>query len=136
MKPSYIELNLLTGNNGWIVDKKASTSERTVLYYADILNAATETAPGEITNPFTNFISISPEVGKKVIETIEKEVEDGKEYQTISMKYEYDNYKFVVEVEVDAVQTHNAVDAIKSAWGVDVTVDEHGALSLKQEEVQ
>ena len=34
------------------------------------------------------------------------------------------------EVEVDAVQTHNAVDAIKSAWGVDVNIAQDGTLSL------
>lgn len=34
-------------------------------------------------------------------------------------EYAYDNYKFGISVEVDAVQTHNAADAIKGAWGVD-----------------
>ena len=38
---------------------------------------------------------------------------------------------FEIEAEVDAVQTHNAEDAIKSAWGVDVSVSEDGALSLR-----
>ena len=37
-----------------------------------------------------------------------------------------------VEAEVDAVQTHNAQDAIKSAWGVDVSVDSNGNLTLLQ----
>ena len=46
------------------------------------------------------------------------------------MEYEYDNYKFIVDVEVDAVQTHNAKDAIKSAWGVDATIENGKIVSL------
>ena len=36
---------------------------------------------------------------------------------TITTTYEYDGASFVLEATVDAVQTHNAEDAIKSAWG-------------------
>ena len=45
--------------------------------------------------------------------------------------YDYDGASFVVEAEVDAVQTHNARDAIKSAWGVDVEVAVDGTLRLR-----
>ena len=41
-------------------------------------------------------------------------------------EYTYNGYKFCLEAEVDAVQMHNAEDAIKSAWGVDVTVSDDG----------
>ena len=44
-------------------------------------------------------------------------------HKTITTTYVYDGYKFKVEAEVDAVQTHNAQDAIKSAWGVDVNLN-------------
>jgi len=27
--------------------------------------------------------------------------------------------RFCIEIEVDSVQTHNAEDAIRSAWGID-----------------
>ena len=43
--------------------------------------------------------------------------DDGK--GTITTVYKYDGVRFNLDVEVDAVQTHNAQDAIKSAWGVD-----------------
>ena len=46
-------------------------------------------------------------------------------------EYEYDGYTFNIEVEADAVQTHNAVDALKSAWCVDVTVAGDGSISLQ-----
>ncbi len=38
---------------------------------------------------------------------------------TITTVYKYDGVMFNVDVEVDAVQTHNAQDAIRRAWGVD-----------------
>ena len=50
---------------------------------------------------------------------------------TITTTYEYDGAQFVLEATVDAVQTHNAKDAIKSAWGVDVNISDDGALSLE-----
>ena len=44
--------------------------------------------------------------------------------------YLYNGYRFFLEAEVDAVQTHNAEDAIKSAWGVDVSIGEDKSLHL------
>ena len=64
---------------------------------------------------------VNPSIGNRVKQTIHT---DANGYQTISYEYEYDGFTFNIEAEVQAVQTHNAKDAIKSAWGVDVTVDE------------
>ena len=52
-------------------------------------------------------------------------------YTTITYEYVYDGYKFFLEAEVNAVQTHNAADAIKSAWGVDVNVSADKKISLQ-----
>ena len=41
-----------------------------------------------------------------------------------------ENATFVIEACVDAVQTHNAKEAIKSAWGIDVNIGSNGSLSL------
>lgn len=121
LSPDLIDLGIVEGN-GWIVDEDASTTERTVLYYTDILSV------GETTPAVTDTVRIDPSIGTKVIQTIET-VENG--LKTITYVYEYDGYTFNIEAEVDAVQTHNAVDAIKSAWGVDVAVTEDGILSLR-----
>ena len=43
--------------------------------------------------------------------------------------YDYDGAQFCIEAKVDAVQEHNAEDAVWSAWGKRVTVD-NGTLSL------
>ena len=42
--------------------------------------------------------------------------DDGK--TITSYTYIYDGYGFVVQVETDAVQTHHARAAIRSAWGM------------------
>lgn len=92
--PGYIELTLA---EGWVVDPNASTPERTVVYYKNILES------GEKKDLVTSM-RIDPEVIKIVNE-------GGREYQ---------DHSFQIEVNVDAVQTHHAVDAIKSAWGCNV----------------
>ena len=54
------------------------------------------------------------------------------EGNTIRYVYDYSGYSFTLDAEVDAVQTHNAQDAIKSAWGVDVNISADGqSLSLQ-----
>ena len=122
LTPAYIELNVPTGN-GWIKDETASTTEREVYYYTQVLPADNEKEDGSnITAALTDTFRINPIVAKELIQTTADNV--------ITYEYKYDGYQSVVEVEVDAVQTHNAKDAIKSAWGVDVTVAANGSLSL------
>ena len=120
LDPALIKLNL-TGN-GWVEDQEASTTERTVLYYTDIL------AVGETTSLFADAFKVDESLSTKVYETVTTD-ENG--YTTIKYEYVYDGYTFFLEAEVNAVQTHNAEDAIKSAWGVDVTVSADGKLSVR-----
>lgn len=118
LSPELIELNLL--GNGWIEDANASTRERTVLYYTQVLPS------GQETTPFSDVLRINPEIGTKVTETRTSTASG----TTITTTFAYDGYRFNLKAEVDAVQTHNAVDAIKSAWGVDVAIGGDGSLSL------
>ena len=46
-------------------------------------------------------------------------------YTTIITTYLYDGVQFRLKVEVDAVQEHNAEDAILSAWGRKVSVSDN-----------
>lgn len=108
LSPELIELNL-TGN-GWEQAKVASSPERLVLYYTQALPA------GETTPELSDTIRID----NKIAEMVTKQVSpDGK---TIQYVYDYNGYTFHLDAEVNAVQTNNAKDAIKSAWGVDVNV--------------
>lgn len=121
LSPDLIDLHFVEGN-GWIIDENASTTERTVLYYTGIVPA------GESTPSFTDTLKIDNKIAQKVkVETSTDE--NGNEI--ISHVYKYDGYQFHVDAEVNAVQTHSAQDAIKSAWGVDVNVSADGTLSLQ-----
>lgn len=125
LSPDLIELNFLT-DNGWQVAKAQSTRERTVLYYTKALKA------GKPTPALSDTLRINPSIASDVTKPVpesEKESEKGK---TITYTYKYNGYTFYIDAEVDAVQTHNAKDAIKSAWGVDVNVsDDETTMSLQ-----
>ncbi|MCI8586798.1 MAG: hypothetical protein HFI92_13100 [Lachnospiraceae bacterium] len=112
LNPKLIDLvGLGASGSGWVVDESASTEERVVLYYQQPL------AKDAQTSPLCTGLRIDPEVLRKV---------DGENGQ---VKYVYNGYSFSLEAEVDAVQTHSAEDAIKSAWGVDVSVGADGTLT-------
>ena len=125
LSPELIELNFLT-DNGWQVADAQSTKERTVLYYTKAV------AAGDTTPALSDTLRINPSIASDVTKPVpesEKESEKGK---TITYTYKYNGYTFHIDAEVDAVQTHNAKDAIKSAWGVDVNVsDDETTMSLQ-----
>lgn len=108
--PEMIDLNLPEGS-GWLLDEDASTDERLVLYYTQPL------APGAVTSDLSDTLQIDDSIA-----TARKEV-DG---VTV---FKYNGYQFMLEAEADGVQTHNAQDAIKSAWGVDVSIGADGSLT-------
>ena len=109
LDPQLIELNYLT-DNGWVIAADQSTTERTVLYYTKALPV------GESTPALSDTLRINESIASEVNKTVKD--------NTITYTYKYDGYTFHLDAEVDAVQTHNAKDAIKSAWGVDVNVTE------------
>lgn len=115
LNPEYINLELKDQEN-WILAVDQSTTERYVMYYEKIIPS------GERSTNFIDNIIIDPEVIKKY-EIKEETTDEGK---VITMKSLYDNNSVDLNIEVDAVQTHNAKEAIKSAWGVNVTIDADG----------
>ena len=104
LNPAYIKIGWSKGT-GWTEDESVRTAERNVLYYGSILHA------GEETKEFTDSV------------TIDSAVLDHPEYK---------DARFVVWAEVNAVQTHNADDAMMSAWGKNdmIKVDSAAADSL------
>lgn len=107
--------------DSWILDTQNSseTEERQIYYYNKLLTAGSDTT----NTPLTGTLTVDPSVTLRVTKTIS---DDGK---TITTSYDYDGWQFCVEATVDAVQDHNAVDAIKSAWGRDVSIS-GGTLQL------
>ena len=107
LAPEMIDLHLQTGS-GWVVDESASSTERTVLYYSKVLPVGAETPA------FTDTLTVDGKLPYKV----HQETADN----VITTTYDYDGVSFQIEVQADAVQTHNAQAAIKSAWGRTVSV--------------
>lgn len=91
-------------SSAWAKDPDSSTAERDVYYYTGILPVGGETAP------LFDTLWVDSSVAKSVItETVGS---------LTTYTYAYDGYGFVVQAEADAVQTHNARAAIRSAWGL------------------
>lgn len=121
MDPSLITLNLvnLTSEGGpWVLDEKSTTDERTVLYYNTVLPT------GEQTVSLSDSLTISPDVVANAEPVVSEKVEtrDGRQCKVITTTYSINGMKFQLEAEVDAVQTHNAAPAIRSAWGIDPAI--------------
>lgn len=113
LTPDLIDLELQT-DNGWMIDEESSTDERTILYYNRVLET------GETSPAFAGRLKIDQSVTAKVTQTTEKTANGSK----IITTYDYDGVQFCIEATVDAVQEHNVEDAVWSAWGRKVTVND------------
>lgn len=111
LDPGLIDLKL-SEDSGWILDESATTRERLVLYYTKPLPV------GAVTGGLCDSIRIDDALATRRV------TEDG------AAVFQYNGYKFMLEAEADGVQAHNAKDAIKSAWGVDVSIGADGSLSI------
>lgn len=105
---SLIEVHF--ANSGlWRADESSATEERTVLYYTQPL------AVGAVSPAFADTVEISDEgVEAAVTET---QSTDGAGNTVLTTVYDYDEARFVLRADVEAVQSHNADDAMMSAWG-------------------
>lgn len=105
LSPDLIQLNLVNGGQ-WINPNPGAKNQECIeLYYKGILPAGSTTAN------FADSIAIDGQIAA--------EADVKQEGNIITTTYKYDGVEFHIDVEVDAVQTHNAQDAIRSAWGVD-----------------
>ena len=100
----------------WLLDSQ--TNEKIILYYDSLLE------PGDVSAVFMEGMQLDNSI-KKDYETVYVD----EDHTIIAYDYAYNGKSFVVEVEVDAVQDHSAEEAIKAAWGRNVTVSD-GKLAL------
>ena len=110
LDPGLIDLHLVNSNQ-WVPDTSASSTERTVLYYQRVLGS------GDTSPAFSDTLTVKGDITKAV--RITQTQSNG--VRTTTYTYAYDGIGFVLEVEVDAVQTHNAGAAMRSAWGRTIT---------------
>lgn len=99
LSPEFVDIGF-DESSGWHRDGEASSPERVVMWYERAL------APGEESPAFTDAMALDTRVATEYAK--------------------YDGLQFHVEAVVDAVQTHNAADAMRSAWGhaYDITESE------------
>lgn len=124
LDPALIELGTEDGiESDWIVQDGPS-KEQTIYYLKNPLQAG-------YSAKLFNSIRVNNTVMEEVT-SHETKSADGT-YTTITNEYKYNGQSFYIEIEVDAVQTHNAVEAIHGAWGIDVesTEVDGGTITLK-----
>lgn len=114
LTPDLIHLTYGNGdyNTGaWTLNKDESTDEMAVYY------CQSKVAAGQPSPLLFDSVSVDASVLGEVTETTSKEGN-----KTIyNYEYKYDGFTVNVEAEAQAVQTHNAAQAIKSVWGVDAS---------------
>lgn len=106
----------------WFIDEDEHTSESDTYYYR------TQLMGGEDTEPLFTRLSIDGSLLSDTYMTTEESTKDG--VTTITYTYDYDGYAFIIKADVQALQTHNANDAIHSQWGVYNVTESNGTLSI------
>ena len=118
LKPSRIHLyyNGKEGYNSgaWALNKKEQNTESNTYYYKKDLD------PGAVSSLLFDKVSIDKEIIDlgEVNETTETYADGNKTKKVYKYEYQYDDCVFFIEADVQAIQTHNVNDAIKSQWGV------------------
>ena len=105
----------------WIKSENESTTESETYYYKSQLDN------GKFTPPVVNKLVVDGKIAEGKKKIVEKDV-NGK--TIITYVYEYDGKYIALEADVQAVQTHNANDAIKGIWGVQNVKASNGTLSV------
>lgn len=117
LDPALIKLEVA---DGWLINEAESTSEQTVYYLTEPLECGSE----------ASFIT-----GITVDNKVTQVIKDATTESTITHEYVYDGQTVNVSIRADAVQTHNAEDAIYAAWGVKAkcsAIDDGNILSITQ----
>ncbi len=117
LSPELIKLEF--DDENWIVVENAAEPETVTLYYTQPL------ASGETTNDVLESLKVDSELETLVTQT-EKAAGGGVDIITT---FKYDGYSIGLNAEADAVQTHNAEDAILSAWGVNAAGADSGTIT-------
>ena len=130
MDPALIKLTYDGSpyNSGaWAVNRKEHTAESDTYYLTSKLG------PNEKSALLFNELMIDGTVANKAHMTTYPSYTtdvDGNTVTVITYSYDYDNFTFYIEADVQAIQTHNAPDALKSMWGVNNVSAGNGTLTV------
>lgn len=133
LDPEFIKLTY-NGNDyntdGWQENIKEATPESRTFYLNKILG---DSASSPL---LFNELTIDKEVANLGNEDVRSETrtdENGQTVTVIEYRYDYDDYTFYIEADVQAIQTHNVNDAISALWGVSNVSAKNGVVTVKQE---
>ena len=110
LDPSFIEITFadtMQKDSSW-----SSPTGESVVFYAS--------------NPLTAGGALDIIESVKVSDSILKTAQTQKDGKKTTTTYVFDGAQFCIEIVADGVQTHNAKDAIRSAWGKTVSVGTDG----------
>ena len=102
-----------TSDGGWIRSTAESTPETEVFYYSSMLKS------GATSDPLFTQVRVNENV---LADFSTKEEKVDKNHTNITYEYTFNGYSLCISAEAQAVQTHSAVKAMKSLWGVDVSM--------------
>lgn len=133
MDPALIKLTYDHGrqdyNSGaWAVNPKEHTPESDTYYLKKKLGAGADSAL------LFDELTIDGSVAELANMTTDKTFTtrpDGQKVTIITYTYDYDDFTFYIEADVQAIQTHNATDAVKSLWGVSNVSAKNGKVTVK-----
>lgn len=115
LSPSLIHLTYGTGDDynssAWVENPQERTTESRTYYYRTDLDAGATSAL------LFDKVSIDASVADELVDPDPEPIVEG-DTKTYIYEYKYDGYAFYIEADVQAIQTHNINDAIKSQWGV------------------
>ena len=127
LSPSQIHLTYGAddyNSTNWFINPEESTSESATYYYRHQLDSSADTEP-----LFSRLMIDGSLLSDKYM-TAEESKDESTGVTTITYTYTYDGYAFIIKADVQAIQTHNANDAIHSQWGVTNVTESDGTLSL------
>ena len=133
MDPELIKLTYGSkayNSGAWQKNDAEHTAESDTYYLTNMLK-------GNATSPLLfDTLQIDTKVyqlGNKETTTTRKTPENPGEgeVQVITYKYDYDDFTFYIEADVQAIQTHNVNDAIGSLWGVNNVSAANGTVTVK-----
>ena len=118
-----VKASELYNTEAWQINEEESTAESTTYYLTSALGGSKDS------DMLFDRLMIDGSIAEKG--TMHESEKDG--YKEFTYEYTYDGRAFFIEADVQAIQTHNAEDAIHSQWGVyNVTEDSaEGTLSVK-----
>ena len=126
LSTDLIDVNIPSSD--WIIERNSTYSMgagTTTAYYKYAIDT------DDITSSVIDSIQITQGANKYIVDS---QSQDGNGNTITTIKRKCDGYTAVISIRVDAVQSHNAEDAILGAWGRPVTITD-GVLSLNSNAV-